>query len=192
MNGDGGFSIIWVIAGAAIILLFWAIATANRFVKLKMLVRDSWANLDVALKRRYDLIPNLISTVKAYAAHEQTVFDQVAAARSNALAAVDSISQRAESDTELVRAVNLLVARVEAYPELRSADSFLELQRELVNTEDKIAAARRFYNANVRDYNILLASFPPSIIGKMGGHTPMEQYEIESIEIRNMPQLSRP
>lgn len=175
--------------GLLIVLLLWATVTANKFTKLKMMIRDSWANLDVSLKRRYDLIPNLVETVKAYAAHEKSVMERVVEARNLALMQSATIAERAEDDGALVRAVNNLVAKVEAYPELRAADGFRELQKELINTEDRIAAARRFYNANVRDFNTMLASFPSSIIGNMGGHRPQDQFEIEDVRFREVPSV---
>jgi len=154
----------------------WAVATHNAFVRLEKLMRESWANVDVALKRRHDLIPNLVETVKAFAAHEREVFERVIAARERAL------TGGAAEENDLARATNALLARAEAYPELRSSANFLELQRELVNTEDRIAAARRFFNANVRDYNTMREQFPSSIMA--GGRSAAEFYEVESISVR--------
>jgi LemA protein len=156
--------------------LIWAITTMNQFARLDNLMKESWANIDVALKRRHDLIPNLVETVKGHAAHEREVLDRVVRARERAL------SGNSGEENELARSVNLLLARAEAYPELTASASFQRLQQELINTEDRIAAARRFFNANVRDYNMLLQSFPSSLL--KGGRAPAEFYEVEAIQVR--------
>lgn len=161
-----------------VIILAWAISLSNRFARLDALVKESWADVDVALKRRHDLIPNLVETVKAYAAHEKEVFDRVARAREGALANITN-------EGELARSVNALLARAEAYPQLKSSHNFLQLQQELVDTEDRIAAARRFYNANVRDFNICLESFPSSLFS--GGRTAKQPFEADSIAVRQAP-----
>lgn len=173
--------IIFIVAGAGVAIIAWLISTGNRFSRLDHLMRESWANVDVALKRRHDLIPNLVETVKGFAAHETEVLDRVVEARSKALRG------GADDENQLAQAVTMLFARTEAYPQLRSSESFLELQRELVNTEDRIAAARRFFNANVRDYNLLIESFPASLLA--GNRKPKEFYEVESIDVRMSPAL---
>lgn len=176
-----------VIVGVAlvgVVILFWAIATANRFARLEMLLKESWANVDVALKRRHDLIPNLVETVKGYAAHEREVLQRVVEARNAAL------QGGAREESELARAVSGLLIRTEAYPQLRSNVNFLDLQKELVNTEDRIAAARRFYNANVRDFNTMLETFPANLLAS--GRTAKDFYEVESIEMRSPVQVNLP
>ena len=180
---------LWLGAFALVVLVFWAV-THNRFVRLQNLLRESWANVDVVLKRRYDLIPNLVETVKGYAAHEKDVFEHVARARELAVADVGPVAHQAQTEGELVRSVNQLLARVEAYPELKASAHFTDLQRELVNTEDRIAAARRFYNANVRDFNLLLESFTTSMIGSGMGLKPQEFFEIEELHLRAAPSVS--
>jgi LemA protein len=173
---------ILVVAGLLLLVVcFWIVTASNRFARLEALIRESWANVDVALKRRHDLIPNLVETVKAHAAHESEVLERVVAARNQA------ISGGPQDENELARSVSVLLARTEAYPNLRSSVSFLGLQQELVNTEDRIAAARRFYNANVRDYNTALESFPSNLLA--GDRKPKEFYEIDSIDMRFSPQL---
>lgn len=175
---------------AAVVPLLWFVVTRNRFVRLQNLMRESWSNVDVLLRRRYDLIPNLVETVKGYAAHERQVFEDVARARETAVADVGGIAHQAQSESELVRAVNQLLARVEAYPELKASVHFLALQNELTNTEDRIAAARRFFNANVRDFNLLLESLPSSLVGSGMGLRPAEFFEIDSINVRAVPSAS--
>ena len=157
-------------------LFAWSISTHNHFIRLEKVITESWANVDVALKRRHDLIPNLVETVKGYAAHEKEVLDRVIQARSMA------IDGGAPEENELARATSLLLARAEAYPDLRSSENFLNLQRELINTEDRIAAAMRIYNSNVRDFNAQIQMFPGAIMA--GNRSPGEFYEVESIEVR--------
>ncbi|HZH99198.1 MAG TPA: LemA family protein [Fimbriimonadaceae bacterium] len=166
--------VLFICAGG--VPLIWAIVTLNNFARLQNLMRESWANIDVALKRRHDLIPNLVETVKGHAAHESEVLERVVSARERALAG------SSVDENELAKAVNLLLARVEAYPELTASTSFQRLQQELINTEDRIAAARRFYNANVRDYNMLLQSFPASLL--RGGRKEAEFYKVDAIQVR--------
>jgi len=175
-----------VVGVVALVILMWVIGTVNRFTHLRNVVRESWAQVDVALKRRYDLIPNLVETVKGYASHEREVLERVVEARGRAMAA----GGQADAETNLARSVNGLLARAEAYPDLRSSGNFLELQRELANTEDRIAAARRFYNANVRDYNTALEQFPGSLLA--GSHKPADFFEVDSVTVRDNPRVQLP
>ncbi len=169
---------IYAGAGTAFLLLVWIVGTLNRFVRLRNLIRESWADLDVALQRRHDLIPNLVETVKGYAAFEQQTLQRVIDARNQALGqAGTATAMFAGAETALTQALTGFFARVEAYPQLKSSEQFLSLQRELADTEDRIAAARRFYNANVRDYNIAIASFPASIL--RGGRSPAPYFEAD-------------
>jgi len=161
-------------------LLVWYVSTKNRFAWLDNLIRESWSGIDVQLKRRYDLIPNLVETVKGYAQHEERLFEAIARARETSAAAL-AVGARAQSDQELTGAVTSLLARVEAYPELKASRHFLELQQELSLTEDRIAAARRFYNANVRDFNAMLQSFPASLLA--GDRKAAEYYQCEEIRV---------
>ncbi len=180
----------WIVVGVVVAIpLLWLIATLNRFVRLKTLIRESWANVDVALKRRYDLIPNLVETVKGYATHERETLAKVVEARNRAVASNGPIGQQAEDENQLVRSVNQLLARVEAYPVLKASEGFLALQRELVNTEDRIAAARRFYNANVREYNVLGQQFPSMLVGGMAGFAPADFFEVDDVAIRVSPKV---
>lgn len=181
--------LVAILALLVLVPVFWFVATANRIVKLRNHIRESWANVDVVLKRRYDLIPNLVETVKAYAAHEREVLERVVAARNQAASSVGDVGQQARDESQMVREVNTLLARSEAYPQLRSSANFLALQNELVNTEDRIAAARRFYNANVRDYNTLIDSFPASIVAGMQNAAPAEFFEVEDLAIRRGVQV---
>lgn len=158
---------LWIILGVAALILIWSIAVYNKFITLRTRAEEAWADIDVQLKRRYDLIPNLIETVKGYAAHEKGVFEQVTKARTAAMAAEQTgdPAQAAEAENMLSGTLKTLFAVSENYPELKADANFMELQRELSDTENKIQASRRFYNTNVRDFNITLQKFPSKIIG---------------------------
>jgi LemA protein len=145
-------------------------------------ISESWSDIDVVLKRRHDLIPNLVETVKGYAAYEQGVLERVIEARNRAVAAVGSVGEQASSEGELVHSVNRLLATAEAYPDLKASAQFLALQKELADTEDRIAAARRFYNANVREYNTMLETFPSSMLS--GGAQPAQFFEVDNLAVR--------
>lgn len=157
-----------------IVLFFWF--TYNKLVTLKLRVEESWAQIDVQLKRRSSLIPNLIETVKGYAAHEKTVFENVTEARSRLMSA-ETPGQKAEADNMLTGALKSLFAVAEAYPELKASDNFGKLQEELSDTEDKIAYARQFYNQNVMEYNLRLRVFPDVVVANLFGFKAEEFFE---------------
>jgi len=169
-----------------ILLLGWIIFTYNRFVALRNRAKESWADIDVQLRRRYDLIPNLVETVKGYAAHEKTVFENVTKARAAAMTAEQSgdPKQMSKAENMLSETLKSLFAVSENYPQLRAAENFLELQRELRDTEDKIQASRRFYNTNVRNINIKIESFPANIIAKLFKFAKMDFFEIEEATVK--------
>ncbi len=154
---------------AALIPVVWVVVIYNRFVALRQHIRESWAGIDVELKRRYDLIPNLVETVKGYARHEQGVLERVAELRGRAAGSHATAAEHAADESALMREVGRLLVLVEKYPELRADAHFLELQKELATTEDRIAAARRFYNGNVRDFTRLRESFPTNLVASMLG-----------------------
>ena len=157
------------------------IAIYNGLIRLRNRVSEAWSDIDVQLKRRYDLIPNLVSTVKGYAAHEKEVFEKVTEARTRAMGA-GTAGDKAQSENMLTGALKSLFAVAEAYPDLKANQNFLELQRELTDTEDKIQAARRFYNGNVRDFNTKIEVFPSNIIAGMLNFTKREFFGIEEEE----------
>jgi LemA protein len=166
--------------GALVLLVLVAtIVSYNRFVNQRNLIRNSWSNVDTELKRRYDLIPNLVETVKGYASHEREVFDDVTKARSAALAETGSPEQQAAAEGPLVSGLRRLLAVAESYPQLQASHGFLELQRELANTEDRIQAARRLYNANVADYNRRAQSIPSNLVGAIFGFKEEQYFQIE-------------
>lgn len=171
--------IILLIVLAVVVL--WIIATYNRFIRLRTRSEEAWADIDVQLKRRFDLIPNLIETVKGYAAHEQKVLTDVTEARTKAMGA-QTVAEHAEAENMLTGALKSLFAVSESYPDLKANTNFLELQRELTDTENKIQAARRFYNTNVRDLNIATETFPSNIIAKIFKVLKKEFFELAESE----------
>jgi LemA protein len=182
--------IVLVVLGViALLALIWFIATYNGFIRLAQHVRESWAGIDTELKRRYDLIPNLVETVKGYAAHERQTLEAVIEARNRARASNGSPASQAADENAFVGSLRHLFAVAEGYPDLKASRNFLALQQELVNTEDRIQAARRFYNANVRDLNTRLAVFPSNVIGTMFKFERAEFFEVEDAGIRLAPQV---
>jgi LemA protein len=180
-----------IIIGAIVLLFFiWVVATYNILVRLRQQVRESWSGIDTELRRRYDLIPNLVAAVKGYAAHERDVFQAVTEARTKAQASSGSPESQARDENVLVGEIKQLFAVSENYPELRASENFLNLQNELANTEDRIQAARRFYNANVRDINTRIEVFPSNTIAGMFNFKPEEFFEIQDAGIRIAPSVS--
>jgi LemA protein len=167
----------------------WVVVVFNKFAAMRQFVRDSWANIDVELKRRYDLIPNLVNTVKGYASHEGDTFERVIELRNKAAASTGSAASQAVDETNLLRGVKQLLAVAEAYPQLKADQHFLDLQRELANTEDRIAAARRFFNGNVRDMNNLCQQFPTNLVGMVFGFKLESFFELASDVERVVPQV---
>jgi len=164
-----------------IVLGLWIVKIYNGLIKLKVRTNEAWSDIDVQLKRRYDLIPNLINTVKGYAIHERELFENVTKARSNAMNAQNP-EEKAGAENMLTGALKSLFAVSENYPDLKANENFLELQRELSDTENKIQASRRFYNGNVRDLNTKIQIFPDSIVANMLKIGKREFFEIEEEE----------
>jgi LemA protein len=173
-------TILIVILGLIAFFVLYAIGVYNGLVKIKNRVDEAWSDIDVQLKRRFDLIPNLVETVKGYAAHEQETLENVIKARNEAMAGHDTgdVQKEQVAENALSATLKSLFALSENYPDLKANQNFLELQRELSDTEDKIMAARRFYNGNVRDYNIKLEIFPSNIIANLLKFIKKEFYEI--------------
>lgn len=177
---------MWILV-AIVILVVWIIFTYNGLITLKNRSDEAWSDIDVQLKRRYDLIPNLVETVKGYAAHEAGTFQKVTEARSAAMNA-KSVTEHAEAENMLSQTLKSIFALSEAYPELKANENFLRLQNDLTDTEDKIQASRRFYNGNVRDFNTKLQVFPSNLIGSMLGFLKRDFFEITETE-RAVPQV---
>jgi LemA protein len=181
-----------VLIGLAVLVLIpgiWLIIIYNRFAAMRQFVKDSWANIDVELKRRYDLIPNLVNTVKGYASHERETLERVIELRNKARASNGSAASQAADETHLLRGVKQLLAVAEAYPQIKADRNFLDLQEELANTEDRIAAARRFFNANVRDMNNLCQQFPTNLVGMIFGFKPGTFFELAGDVERVVPHV---
>lgn len=174
-----GIGMILLITVAVIAL--WAIMVYNGLITLKNRTDEAWSDIDVQLKRRYDLIPNLMETVKGYASHEAGTFQKVTEARNMAMNA-KTMAEHTQAENMLSQTLKSLFAVAEAYPELKANQNFLQLQSDLTDTEDKIQAARRFYNGNVRDFNTKLQVFPTNMIGGMLGFTKREFFEIAEAE----------
>lgn len=175
-------SLIFVAVAVLVILFF--VFTYNKFVRLIVRTKEAWSDIEVQMKRRYDLIPNLIETVKGYASHEQGTLEKVVSARNMAMNA-KTATEHGEAENMLTGALKSIFALSENYPDLKANQNFLELQRELSDTENKIQSARRFYNTNVRDLNISVDIFPANILAKIFGFSKMDFFDLEEEEAKN-------
>ena len=180
---------LYIVLGLVFLVVIWVVATYNVLVRLRQHVKESWSGIDTELRRRYDLIPNLVEAVKGYAAHEQQVLVAVTEARNRAAGSSGSPESQAKDENAFVGSLKQLFALAENYPDLKANENFLQLQKELANTEDRIQAARRFYNANVRDINTRVEVFPSNLIAGMFKFTKEEFFEIEDAGVRLPPQV---
>lgn len=180
VRGDTIPPMTWILIIVAAIII-WAVWAYNRFVALTNRVKEAWSDIDVQLKRRYDLIPNLVETVKGYMQHEAGTLQKVTEARTQAMGA-QTVADHSKADNMLVGALKSLFAVAESYPDLKANTNFIELQRELSDTENKIQAARRFYNGVVQELNTALESFPSNIIGNYFKFTPRDFFELAESE----------
>lgn len=185
-------TILWILLAIVIVLILVAIGMYNGLIRGKNRVDEAWSDIDVQAKRRYDLIPNLVSTVKGYAAHEQGTLEKVIEARNSAMAAQKSgnLEEQQAAENTLSGTLKSIFALSENYPDLKANQNFLELQRELSDTENKMQAARRFYNGNVRDFNTSLQTFPTNIFANMLGFTVYKFFEIDNNEERENVKVS--
>ena len=179
-------TLTYIIFGIVAVVVIWLIAAYNGFVRLATRTKESWADIEVQLKRRYDLIPNLVNTVKGYAGHESATFEKVTEARTKAMSA-QTPAEHGQAENMLSGALKSIFALSEAYPDLKANQNFLELQRELSDTENKIQAARRFYNSNVRDLNIKVGSFPSNLIAGTFGFSKQEFFDIPDNDAAQAP-----
>lgn len=177
------------IVGIALLVIFWFIGGFNRLVRLKALVDEAWSGIDVQLKRRYDLIPNLVAVVKQYSIHERGIFEEVARMRSLSMNA-RGIEEKSQAETGLTQALRTLFAVVENYPELKANENFLELQADLRDIEHDIQLARRYYNGTTRNYNILVTTFPSSIVASFTGFQKQPYFELTNPAERETPKVS--
>jgi LemA protein len=178
-----------IIVVVIVLLILFLVGIYNGMVRARNRVDEAWSGIDVQLKRRHDLIPNLVETVKGYAAHEAGVFEAVTQARANAMSA-QGPAQAAQAEGALSSALGRLFAVAEAYPQLRASENFQQLQGELTNTEDQIAGARRIYNGNVQDFNTKIQTFPATLFAGMFGFSKREFFEIETPADRDVPVVS--
>ena len=179
-----------IIVGAVLFVVVVLLAVMyNRLVRVRNHCDDAWHNIDTELRRRYDLIPNLVNVVKGYAAHERELLEEVTRLRQECAENTGSPESQADSENKLVRALAGLFVRVENYPDLKASENFLQLQEELVNTEDRIQAARRFYNGNVRENNNAVQMFPSNMMASLFGFGLREYFDIEDTRARQTPQV---
>lgn len=171
-------SVLWTLLGLVILVALWLVAVYNGLIRLKNRVQEAWSDIEVQLKRRYDLIPNLIQTVKGYATHERELLEKVTQARAAAMGATTT-GQKAQAENMLSQTLKSLFAVAENYPQLRAVESFTKLQDELSDTENKIQASRRFYNGQVRDFNTKIQVFPNNLIAGSMSFTPYEFFDAE-------------
>ena len=169
---------VWILVAVVVVLVLWAVFTYNRLVTLRNRVENGWSQIDVQLRRRYDLIPNLIETVKGYAAHEREVFEHVTEARTRAMGAT-GVEDQANAENAVTAGLGRLIAVAESYPDLKANQNFLALQEELIGTESKIAYARQFYNDQVALLNTLIQKFPANLIAGLGHFEPKPFFEID-------------
>lgn len=181
--------ILYIIIGVLVVLILWFVAVYNGLTKLKNRVDEAWSDIDVQLKRRYDLIPNLVNTVKGYAQHERELFEKVTKARSEAMQA-ENPHDKAAAENMLSDTLKSLFAVAENYPDLKASANFAKLQDELSDTENKIQAARRFYNGLVRDFNTKTQLFPNNLIAGMLGFSDREFFELDNEEERKNVEVS--
>jgi len=181
-------SYIYIILIIVVAIILWLAGTFNGFVRKRNRAKEAWSDIDVQLKRRYNLIPNLVNTVKGYATHEREVFEKVTEARTRAMSA-QGVEGKAQAENALAGTLKTLFAVSENYPQLKASANFVELQRELTDTEDKVQASRRFYNSNVRDLNIKVESVPSNIVAKLFGIKKMELFELNEQAQRENPKV---
>ncbi len=182
----------WIIIGAIVLIVLWFIAIYNSLVKLRALYEEAFSGMDIYMKKRYDLIPNLVETVKGYASHESKTLESVIAARNQAVNAGNSgsIENRIQSETELSNAISRLMVVVEQYPQLKADSQFLNLQQQLSAIENDISQARKYYNGAVRQFNTKIGLFPASIVASIGRFTKQPYFELEDASERKAPQVS--
>ncbi len=176
---------MFIILGIILLIaIFWIIFAYNNLVRMVNRAKEAWADIDVQLKRRYDLIPNLVNTVKGYATHESQAFEKVTQARAAAMGAGNNLETKGQAENMLTGALKSVFAIAEAYPELKANQNFLSLQNELSDTENKIQAARRFYNGNVRDLNTSIEVFPSNVIAGIFNFGKMEFFQLDNEEAK--------
>ena len=188
MTMGAALTLLVIVVGVGFLMLLWGVGIYNGLVRLRNEVKNAWAQIDVQLKRRHDLIPNLVETVKGYAGHEKGTLEAVVAARSQAVGA-QGVANQARAEGELSQTLGRLMLLVESYPDLKANQNFLALQEELTSTENKIGFSRQFYNDTVMKYNTRIQSFPPNVLAGMFGFGESEFFELEDQAQREVPQV---
>jgi LemA protein len=183
-----GAMVVWIVLGIIVLVALWAVAIFNKLVKNRNLVLEGWSGIDVQLKRRYNLIPNLVETVKGYAAHEKGTLEKVVELR-NSAAQAQTAGEKAPIENMLTQTLRQLFALAEAYPDLKANQNFMELQGQLSEIEEQIQLARRYYNGTARDMNIMVQSFPSNIIAGSFGFKKADYFEIELATEREAPKV---
>lgn len=178
----------WIVVAVVVVVAFWAISVFNRLVRQKNVVAEGWSGIDVQLKRRADLIPNLTATVQGYAAHEKTTFDELARLRSQA--GTQDVAQRAQTEAAITAAIGKVMAVAEAYPDLKASANFQQLQHDLSDIEDQIQMARRYYNGAARDFNVMIGQFPSNVVANFGGFKTAPFFQIDNAADRDVPKVS--
>jgi LemA protein len=179
----------WIVLGIVVVAVLWAVSVFNGLVRRKNMVAEGWSGIDTQLKRRADLIPNLVESVKGYAAHESSTFEDLAKLRSQSGSQTDP-AERAQTEQAITAAIGKVMAVAEAYPQLRASENFQSLQKELADVEDQIQLARRYYNATVRDFNTTIQQFPGNLIANAGGFKPAPFFGIDNDADRAVPKVS--
>ncbi|HEY1960969.1 MAG TPA: LemA family protein [Rhizomicrobium sp.] len=177
-----------ILVGIGVLIALWAVSIYNGLVRRKNMVAEGWSGIDAQLKRRADLIPNLVETVKGYASHERGTFDELAKLRSEGQAQTD-IAQRAQTEQAITAAIGRVLAVAEAYPQLRASENFQSLQKDLAEVEDQIQLARRYYNGTVRDYNVMIQQFPSNLVANWGAFAPAPFFQADETD-RVVPKVS--
>jgi LemA protein len=178
-----------ILLAIVVVIALWAVSIYNGLVRRKNVVAEAWSGIDAQLKRRADLIPNLVETVKGYAGHERETFEDLAKLRSQGQAQAD-VAQRAQTEQAITAAIGRVLAVAEAYPQLRASDNFQSLQKDLADIEDQIQLARRYYNGAVRDFNVMIEQFPSSLVAGWGGFKPAPFFQIDDAADRVTPKVS--
>ncbi|MEI9996571.1 MAG: LemA family protein [Rhizomicrobium sp.] len=181
--------VLYIVIAVVVLIVLWGIMTYNGLVSRRAMVAEGWSGIDAQLKRRADLIPNLVETVKGYATHERTTFDELARLRSTAGVSQDP-AQRAAAETAITAAIGKVMAVAEAYPELKASANFQQLQTDLENLEDQIQLARRYYNGAVRNYNVSVQQFPSNLVAGATGFTTAQFFQLDNAADRNAPKVS--
>jgi LemA protein len=179
----------YIVLGIAVLALLWAIGIYNGLVRRRNMVAEAWSGIEAQLKRRADLIPNLVETVKGYAAHERTTFDELARLRSASQGSQD-VAQRAVTEQAITAAIGRVMAVAEAYPQLRASENFQSLQKDLAEVEDQLQLARRYYNGAVRDFNVMIEQFPSNLIASSFTFAKAPFFQIENAADRDVPKVA--